>query len=327
MSRRASTSTVFHITGVSLTVGVGALDFALGHRLGLGLLYMVPIVAAGWWCGRGAAAWYALLAGAEMTTAHVLSATEPIAVAHLVWHSITWLAIFLAAGVLAWLMRAEHVRFSAVRERDEVNAHIDALKVPLDRPDGDASESNHDGPRTGQPPVIDAVAAATSDTATPSDLATPDELVAAPILNGGDPDPASGDQRRRQAEAVGVGLIYLDIENFERLERAFGVPVADALRTGAGETIRRSVRDDDGVITRPSDNAFVVVSRQNDEASLVGMAARVCSEVRLLTSSYPDLDVDVSAGTAFFSAPVEDMRSMIRYADALMSQMRLARKP
>ena len=108
--------------------GIALLDDLTGPDFAFVLIYLVPVLATGWWQGRGAAIIVALAASLSWTLVFVLGGdVQTPAVG--IWNSLTRLVIFTGAGWLIAQLRANQDHLTELARREADLARIDPLTL------------------------------------------------------------------------------------------------------------------------------------------------------------------------------------------------------
>jgi len=119
-------------------------------------------------------------------------------------------------------------------------------------------------------------------------------------------------------------IAYVDLDDFKVTNDRFGHAAGDALLVGAARTLRRATRSSD-LVARLGGDEFVVLfpetGRDAAEAALHKLHAR------LRETKTPDgVGLRTSIGAAAFPRPPADAEALIRAADALMYEVKVAGK-
>lgn len=94
---------------------VGVLDYLKGPWFSFALLYVMPVLAAAWWLGRGPALLTGLTAGMAWFEAEAWGRTEPMRV--LMWNSMSRLVMLLAMAAMVVRIREDRRRLKEVNEQ------------------------------------------------------------------------------------------------------------------------------------------------------------------------------------------------------------------
>ena len=116
------------VTAALLVVvaGIGWLDQNTGPGIAFALLYLLPVLAAGWWSGMRSALAVAAGAGAVWLLADeaIQAETRPSVV---LWNASTRLMIFFGTGWLAARVRGSQERLAALLERERELGRVDLM--------------------------------------------------------------------------------------------------------------------------------------------------------------------------------------------------------
>jgi diguanylate cyclase (GGDEF)-like protein len=108
--------TLLAATVVGALAAVGFLDYFTGPWVSLAILYVILVLAAAWWLGRGPALLAALTAGVAWFEAEAFGRHgEPRA--DLMWNAGTRLLMLLAMAAMVARIRGDRLRLSEVNER------------------------------------------------------------------------------------------------------------------------------------------------------------------------------------------------------------------
>lgn len=131
------------------------------------------------------------------------------------------------------------------------------------------------------------------------------------------------EQARRQALREGhkVGLLFLDLDHFKRINDTLGHSVGDAVLKGVVARVQASVRDID-TISRQGGDEFVILLPRVQSTEVVSVIAE-----RIIASVSAPLEIDhhvihtsFSIGVAFCPDDAADFETLMRRADVAMYQ-------
>ena len=127
---------------------------------------------------------------------------------------------------------------------------------------------------------------------------------------------------RRQQH--GVGLLFLDLNNFKPVNDRYGHSTGDALLTAVGQRLLSSVRESDTLCRQGGDEFVLLVPNAPELKQLVAMAHKL---VQLLEQPFNELangsgsiHVSASIGVARWPDHAHDADSLIEAADTAMYQ-------
>jgi diguanylate cyclase (GGDEF)-like protein len=113
--------------------------------------------------------------------------------------------------------------------------------------------------------------------------------------------------------------MYLDVDNFKRVNDRFGHAAGDEALVAIANTLRGAVRATD-VLARLGGDEFAVLMWQVDESEVATLAQRIVDRVSRLATDYPGSELGMTAGAAYFSVPPANAAHAIRVADETMYQ-------
>jgi diguanylate cyclase (GGDEF)-like protein len=100
---------------VGALAAVGYLDYRTGPNVSMAILYVILVLAAAWWLGRGPALLAGLTAGLAWFEAEFFGRPEPRA--DLIWNAATRLVMLIAMAAMVVRIRGDRLRLSEVNER------------------------------------------------------------------------------------------------------------------------------------------------------------------------------------------------------------------
>ncbi len=108
------------IAGLVTIAAIGWVDYITGPDAGLSLLYIIPVIASGWWLGyRSALTTAALAAGSWLLADLPWHPQDYLAVS--LWNTFTRLVMYISLGVLTARVRLDRNRLA------EINARLEGL--------------------------------------------------------------------------------------------------------------------------------------------------------------------------------------------------------
>jgi diguanylate cyclase (GGDEF)-like protein/PAS domain S-box-containing protein len=115
------------------------------------------------------------------------------------------------------------------------------------------------------------------------------------------------------------GLIFLDLDNFKKINDSLGLMIGDLLLKEAAERLRQIARNVDTVARHGGDEFIILVESVEDEKPLIVLAQRIISAFK---EPFKILDhafhIGVSLGIAIFPEDGEDIDILLRNADTAM---------
>ena len=99
-----------------------------------------------------------------------------------------------------------------------------------------------------------------------------------------------------------LGLMYLDVDKFRRINESFGYAAADQVLTLVAERIRRATRAND-IVGRINGDEFCIMAMVNDEQELIAYAERVMGRMhRPMTFGEHEFQLSVAVGMSLYPA-------------------------
>jgi diguanylate cyclase (GGDEF)-like protein len=245
---------------------VGWIDTLTGTQLGLSLLYLAPVSAAGWWLGSRPAALCAAAAALIWLAADLAGragAEMPISL----WNGFTRLAIYLAIGLLLSRVRSDRRRLTGLLDREKSLARTDTITNLM----------NHRG-------FVETLMREAS-------------------------------RCRRASQPLCVA--FMDLDNFKQVNDRYGHAAGDAFLQRIARTIRDTVRAGD-VPARLGGDEFVILFWDVDRGAVEGIARRLIDRVREAGAEYPEADLGLSVGIAYFALPPDSIEEILKRADNAM---------
>ncbi|EFG9991729.1 cyclic di-GMP phosphodiesterase [Escherichia coli] len=126
------------------------------------------------------------------------------------------------------------------------------------------------------------------------------------------------DHAINQADNNKVGVVYLDLDNFKKVNDAYGHLFGDQLLRDVSLAIL-SCLEHDQVLARPGGDEFLVLASNTSQSALEAMASRILTRLRLpfrigLIEVYTSCSVGISLSPEHGS----DSATIIRHADTAM---------
>ncbi|QJB55250.1 EAL domain-containing protein [Pseudodesulfovibrio sp. zrk46] len=124
-----------------------------------------------------------------------------------------------------------------------------------------------------------------------------------------------------QREDFKVAVLFLDIDNFKKINDSMGHAVGDILIQQVGERLKNDFRDADTVARLGGDEFLIVVEHVEDEREVIELADRlmaVFAEPFVLVNE--EVEVTPSIGVTLYPDDGEDADILIKNADMAMYQ-------
>lgn len=115
------------------------------------------------------------------------------------------------------------------------------------------------------------------------------------------------------------GVIFLDLDNFKKINESLGLAIGDILLKDAATRLRNVARNVDTVARHGGDEFIILVEGIEDEKPVIVLAQRILmafkEPFKLLESSF---HIGISMGIAIFPEDGEDLDTLLRNADSAM---------
>jgi diguanylate cyclase (GGDEF)-like protein len=129
------------------------------------------------------------------------------------------------------------------------------------------------------------------------------------------------DKARRKKHLI--GLIYLDIDHFKKINAAFGYETGDQLLIKLGSFLRKSVRSYDAVARLGGDEFIILLDELQDKEDAVRVAKEIAqiSNCELLINRV-NLKITTSMGIALYQGEKISPVELIKQADQALYQVK-----
>jgi diguanylate cyclase (GGDEF)-like protein/PAS domain S-box-containing protein len=119
-----------------------------------------------------------------------------------------------------------------------------------------------------------------------------------------------------------IALLYIDIDNFKRVNDTLGHDKGDELLIFIAHTLKKTVRQND-VVARMGGDEFTIVLTDIDNEIISKITDKISLTImRNLDDEYKKLSISVSIGVAIYPDNGEDKESLIKYADLAMYEQK-----
>ncbi|WP_448608564.1 diguanylate cyclase [Geodermatophilus sp. URMC 60] len=130
----------------------------------------------------------------------------------------------------------------------------------------------------------------------------------------------------RPADA-GTALVLVDVDSFKSINDTYGHPVGDDVLVHLSGILRRSVRTDDGLLSRLGGDELAVLLPGSPADAAARRAEELLEAVRSTPLPLPDgtlLSLSVSVGVAHVAAGSADLRALYSAADGALYEAKRA---
>jgi len=115
------------------------------------------------------------------------------------------------------------------------------------------------------------------------------------------------------------GVMFLDLDNFKKINESLGLAIGDLLLKAAAERIRNMARNVDTVARHGGDEFIILVESIYDEKPLITLAQRILvafkEPFKIIDKAF---HIGISMGIAVFPEDGEDFDNLLRNADTAM---------
>lgn len=127
------------------------------------------------------------------------------------------------------------------------------------------------------------------------------------------------------ADGETVSAMFLDLDNFKRVNDHFGHAAGDAVLRRVALAMTRAVRETD-VVARIGGDEFAVLLHDVDERASAAVAVRIIDGIRAIARDYDGTDFGASIGVAICRAGQVEPANLIRIADAALYEAKQVQK-
>ena len=136
---------------------------------------------------------------------------------------------------------------------------------------------------------------------------------------------------RARRRGGSVALLFMDLDQFKRVNDTLGHSVGDQLLQQVGQRITQCVRDEDTVARMGGDEFTVILGGLGDRAQAVRVAAGIAEKIRQVLSLPVEFDgrevvCGTSIGIAFYPSDGQQLGEILQRADEAMYQAKTAGK-
>lgn len=126
---------------------------------------------------------------------------------------------------------------------------------------------------------------------------------------------------RSQREGGAIAVAYLDLDNFKRINDAYGHDEGDQVLRRTAGALTESVRAID-LVARMGGDEFVVAIVNPSETTCDTVGSRILEKVQALAADYPGTGFGATIGIASFHAPPADVEVLLKRADDAMYEVK-----
>lgn len=130
---------------------------------------------------------------------------------------------------------------------------------------------------------------------------------------------------RSQREGGPIAVAYLDLDNFKKINDAFGHDEGDRVLRRTAVALTECVRAID-LVARMGGDEFVVAIVHPEEATCDNVGSRILEKMRALAAEYPGTGFGATIGFAWFHAPPPDVEQLLKRADDAMYDVKAREK-
>ena len=133
---------------------------------------------------------------------------------------------------------------------------------------------------------------------------------------------------RAKRNASGIGLLFMDLDRFKRVNDSYGHDAGDRFLMIVADALRQAVRAQD-TVARLSGDEFVVLLEPMEGRDEAERVARKVKETVMesICTGYRELGVGVSIGIAMYPDDGNDAHGLLRYADSHMYGIKRGCRP
>ncbi|MCM2317095.1 MAG: diguanylate cyclase [Thermoanaerobaculia bacterium] len=126
---------------------------------------------------------------------------------------------------------------------------------------------------------------------------------------------------RSKREGGAIAVAYLDLDNFKRINDAFGHDEGDRVLRRTAGVLTESVRAID-LVARIGGDEFVVAIVNPGETTCDTVGSRILEKIQVLAAEYPGTDFGATIGFASFHVPPSDVEVLLKLADDAMYEVK-----
>jgi len=130
---------------------------------------------------------------------------------------------------------------------------------------------------------------------------------------------------RARRDRVGVGVLFLDVDHFKKVNDKHGHAAGDAVLVEFAERLRRSVRATDTVARLSGDEFAILLADVDNVGGAEAVAAHIVDVIRMpFDAGGKHLSIGTSIGVGFSPRGLESAQSLVASADRKLYQAKAA---
>lgn len=130
---------------------------------------------------------------------------------------------------------------------------------------------------------------------------------------------------RCQREGQPIGISYVDLDNFKKINDTLGHDAGDDALRRVGDALKRSIRAED-LVARLGGDEFAILSARPTRDGLAAIGERVVAEVSTIARDFPGTGFGCTLGMILFPVAPADTVAAVREADELMYEVKARSK-
>ncbi|MDE3209042.1 MAG: diguanylate cyclase, partial [Pseudomonadota bacterium] len=120
-----------------------------------------------------------------------------------------------------------------------------------------------------------------------------------------------------------VALLFIDLDQFKRINDALGHPVGDEILVSVGARLRENLREADAVSRLGGDEFTIILEHFNDLKDVETVVRKICTGLsRPIVINNEELVVTPSIGISIFPDDCDDAHTLVKYSDIAMYEVK-----